>query len=247
MPVTFTVASHSAKPFQATYKPISNAESLLASTWGQQSRTIRSKELLQTSLSSGGSAKQDWSALQPRTNGFVSTITNAYNQHHHLVLRPDDIWIAILGQFNFYVNAHAEELRSHFVKHEGKKQLTVQAAGTRYTVDFGNMAKQMTEKIHENVVDKSLKEWILPDFSTTSQNDIVICAVLMMSTLKAYFDYRMTLCCGIPSVTLEGEKSDWESLLARIDKLSTFGAEPSTWASLLRPILSRFVGAFELA
>ena len=49
------------------------------------------------------------------------------------------------------VNAHAEELRSHFVEHEGKKELVVTAAGTRYTVDFGNLAKQMTGKIHENV------------------------------------------------------------------------------------------------
>lgn len=33
----------------------------------------------------------------------------------------------------------------------------------------------------------------------------------------------MELCCGIPSVTLEGEKSDWENLLLRIDKLKEFG------------------------
>ena len=69
---------------------------------------------------------------------------------------------------------------------------------------------------------------------------------MMMSTLKAYFGYGMCLGCGIPSVTLEGEKSDWESLLSRIDKLPTFGAEPGAWANILRPILSRFVGAFDL-
>ena len=97
------------------------------------------------------------------------------------------------------------------------------------------------------VVDKDLKDWILPKFTTTTDNDTVICAVLMMSTLKAYFEYKMCLYCGIPSVTLEGEKSDWEALLSRIDKLPTFGAEPAAWAKLLRPIISRFVGAFDLA
>ena len=51
--------------------------------------------------------------------------------------------------------------------------------------------------------------------------------------------------CGIPSVTLEGEKSDWERLLARLDKLDSFGEEPKAWAAMLRPILSRFVGAFD--
>ena len=55
----------------------------------------------------------------------------------------------------------------------------------------------------------------------------------------------MMLMCGIPSVTLEGEKSDWERLLARLDKLDSFGEEPKAWAAMLRPILSRFVRAFD--
>ena len=55
----------------------------------------------------------------------------------------------------------------------------------------------------------------------------------------------MSLDCGIPSVTLEGEKSDWERLLARLDKLDSFGEEPKIWAALLRPILTRFVRAFD--
>ena len=44
--------------------------------------------------------------------------------------------------------------------------------------------------------------------------------------LFSYFSYTMILTCGIPSVTLEGEKSDWERLLTRLDKLDSFGEEP---------------------
>jgi Domain of unknown function (DUF4419) len=51
------------------------------------------------------------------------------------------------------VNAHAEELRKSFVAHEGKKKLVVYASGTRYTVDFGDMARQMTDLIDANVGD----------------------------------------------------------------------------------------------
>ena len=61
----------------------------------------------------------------------------------------------------------------------------------------------------------------------------------------SYFNFRFELMCGIPSVTLEGEKSDWESLLTRLDKLDSFGEEPKAWAAMLRPILTRFVGAFD--
>lgn len=46
-------------------------------------------------------------------------------------------------------------------------------------------------------------------------------------------------------VTLLGTKEDWQKLLARIDKLKSFGKEPAEWGKLLRPILSKFVDAFE--
>ena len=50
--------------------------------------------------------------------------------------------------------------------------------------------------------------------------------------------------CGIPSVTLEGEKADWEKLYRRLDRLPELGNEPEQWAAMLRPILRRFVDAF---
>ena len=49
------------------------------------------------------------------------------------------------------VNANAEKLRSQFVQHEGKKEIVVEAVGTRYTVDYGALAHQMTDQLHQNV------------------------------------------------------------------------------------------------
>ena len=54
------------------------------------------------------------------------------------------------------VNANAEKLRSQFVQHKGKKELVVQAVGTRYTVDFGALAHQMTYQLHQNVRSNSI-------------------------------------------------------------------------------------------
>jgi len=61
----------------------------------------------------------------------------------------------------------------------------------------------------------------------------------------SYFTYKMVFACGIPSITLLGEKSDYESLVARLDKLATLGREPHTAARLLRPILMHFVNVFD--
>ncbi|KDQ07441.1 hypothetical protein BOTBODRAFT_180718 [Botryobasidium botryosum FD-172 SS1] len=240
MPVTFTVAQHSADPITSTRldRIQSSPEGLLKNACRNQGKQCT--EFLQSSLHD-----QDLSTLIPWNNGFVRTVLEAYNRHHHVVIRPDDVWIAILAQLNFYINAHAEELRHKFVAHEGKKELTVTAAGNRYSADFGAMSRQMADLLHENLVDKELHGWTIPDFTTTTTNDKTISAVILMSTLKAYFDFKMCLMCGIPSVTLEGEKSDWESILARLDKLDEFGAEPTEWARMLRPIVRSFISAFD--
>jgi hypothetical protein len=49
--------------------------------------------------------------LMPTGNGFVNAVIRAYGHHHALVIRPDDVWLSILTQFSFYVNANAELLR----------------------------------------------------------------------------------------------------------------------------------------
>jgi hypothetical protein len=197
-------------------------------------------EILQSSFDAAGH-----NDIIPSQNGFVYAVLTAYNEHHGLVVRPDDVWLAILTQFNFFVNANAEALRKQFVSHEGKRELEVRAVGTRYTVDFGHMASALTKEIDKNVLDPVLRAWILPDFTTTTTNDTIVCSVVMMATMKAYFSYRFRLKCGIPRVTLEGEKEDWEKILARLEKLREYGLQAIAWYHLLHPIISQFVKAFD--
>ncbi|KAF8964470.1 hypothetical protein BDZ97DRAFT_1815253 [Flammula alnicola] len=231
MPIQFNVASHSPNRVHASKIRVTSADS-----------KTRCGELLQHSL-----IDPDFSKIRPERNGFVDVITLAYNEHHNLTIRPDDVWMAVLGQLNFYINAHAEDLRSQFVPFEGKKEIVVVGLGTRHTANFGALAHRLTEEMHKKVVDKELTNWILPNFTTTTHNDTVVCSVLMMATLSAYFNHKMVLRCGIPSITLEGEKADYEKLLARLDKLDSFGAEPKAWAALLRPIFTQFVHSFDTA
>jgi len=67
--------------------------------------------------------------ILPAENGFVNAVTRAYDGHHHLIIRPDDIWQAIMTQFSFYLNANAEKFRSKFVDFEKKKELVVSEIG----------------------------------------------------------------------------------------------------------------------
>lgn len=65
-------------------------------------------------------AAMDLSQIRAQSNGFVDTVVEAYNRHHHLIIRcvhrflvamcsalkngsfirPDDVWLAMLSQFN---------------------------------------------------------------------------------------------------------------------------------------------------
>ncbi|KAI9566133.1 hypothetical protein HD554DRAFT_2315755 [Boletus coccyginus] len=181
----------------------------------------------------------------PQRNGFVHTVVEAYNRHRALIVRPDDVWIAILTQFSFFVNGNAEALRSVFVSHKGKKELVIVSGGNRYTMDPAGMASQMTKLMQEHIIDKSLREWILPNFSTTTATDNATSAIVMMGTMKEYFSHNFCLACGIPRVTLEGEKRDWEDILHRLERLKEYGIQTTAWYHLLRPILSHFVSAYD--
>ena len=103
----------------------------------------------------------------------------------------------------------------------------------------------MSRLVEENVVDPELREWVMPAFTTTTRQDNIIASILLMGVTQKYFEYKCYLLCGLPSVTLLGEKTDWELIHRRLDKLETFGVEPSQFCHLLRPVLSRFVKSFD--
>ncbi|KAJ7651908.1 hypothetical protein B0H17DRAFT_1101723 [Mycena rosella] len=159
----------------------------------------------------------------PNEHGFVNTVLSAYTGSYALVLRPDDIWLAVISQFSLYVNANPELLREHgdFVSQEpGERQpLTI--------VDPNSppLSTQMGELIQRNVSDPALREWILPNFSTSTRNDIAVVSILWTApTVKKVFLPRTeTRHRGIPRVTLEGVRKDWEVLLHKLEKLKEYG------------------------
>jgi hypothetical protein len=245
MPVTTHPAPHGANVFTQGTRFVKTARELLPRS---EDNLVKNNNIIQTTFKEFHENK-----IVTQNNGFVDGAVQAYNQHHHLVLRPEDVWFSILTQFNFYVNANSEQLRSLFVAHDGQKHLVIsdlqdirsKDPNAVFGVDWGKFSYKMTKMIADNIKDPSFREWILPTFTTTTKDDQAIASIIMMATLKKFFSYGCSIECGIPSVTLLGEKSDWEQVLARVERLSTFGKEPTQWLGLLRPVLQRFVANFD--
>lgn len=85
----------------------------------------------------------------------------------------------------------------------------------------------------------------MPAFSTTTASDEVVTAIIMMGSMQKYFSYEFALMCGIPSVTLLGEREDWALMVTKLAQLAHLGAEPARFTQLLRPVLNNFVASFD--
>jgi Domain of unknown function (DUF4419) len=236
MPVTLRTADHPVEAFKPPLPVYPNAAEFL------RFNVCFSKNASKV-LSSSNPHKDPVVLYSP--NGFVRSVIQAYSCHHHLTIRPDDVWISIVSQLSLYVNAHADDMRTTFVAHEGKKLLRLRIPQTALdAIDWDSAGDRMLDLMETQLLDPELKDWILPAFTTTTRVDKTVCSMLMMASLKQYFSYHFDMRCGIPQITLDGTQEDWSIILGRLEKLSTWSKELKSWAALLRPILARFVAAF---
>jgi hypothetical protein len=132
-----------------------------------------------------------------------------------------------------------------------------------FTADFGAMTLQMLDEIQKNIKDPSLRDWFLPGFSTSTLDDKIACSATSMATMQKYFDYKFSLMCGIPKVTLTGDVEDWKLLQSKVERLLEFDLTStdvsvnkdydatnnnniglmSKWLKLLRPIMEKLVNS----
>lgn len=184
-----------------------------------------------------------------KSAGFVDTVFYSYQKHHNLIIRPDDIWTAIIVQFSLYVNGNAEELRRSFVNFEGKKELKIKFVAPVNQVPIDEFITKIVSLINENI-HPSIFDWISPNFTTTTKNDKLTAGVALMSTLQKYFDYSLfSVLCGIPQATILGTVDDWREIRERVAKLKQFelnGKDVMTkWSDMLGQILDQFVSVKE--
>jgi hypothetical protein len=190
----------------------------------------------------GNSPRINQSRIYPLQDSFIRGAIDAWAQHQHFVIRPDDIWFTILMQLNFYLRGHSAEVRDQIGY---KNQLDVDLFGW---IDVG--------VITQNIVDFEIKKWLKanystygflqPNFTTSTFDDKTVANLIIMGlTNTTSLGHCAALCGGgMPSITLLGEERDWQQLLRKLDYMPEFGRQPADYSKNLRPILSRFVRTF---
>jgi hypothetical protein len=177
-----------------------------------------------------------------RFHPVVAAIDVAFTDHRPLRLSPDAVWLMICQAVANHVNAHAEELRPRFVRHQGKVQIEVRrddfVKGSPEN-PWPEFFSELSARVRDHV--GPALDLFLPAFSTTGPAERAAAEVVLLDAMQSYFWYVAVTICGIPAITLEGTTEDWEALAERAEGFADFGLE--RWITTLRPILRQFVRA----
>lgn len=174
-------------------------------------------------------------------NGFVGSAVKAYNDHYHLILTPDQVWLSITTALSNYINHN--DMEGVFT--DGKMELNIIGSGTIETTDWDALVDQMGDKINKNIKSDMLG-FIECDFSTTDKTTRTVSKLVLMGAMQKFFKYKFTLKCGIPKVTLKGTKNDWIKIKEKIKFMLTFKKEQLTnWVKCLDFTLDNFIKAFD--
>jgi len=172
----------------------------------------------------------------------VAAAHRAFMDHRPLCLSPDIIWLMICQGVANHMNANADELRSRFVSHESKIQISVRrddfVKGSPEN-PWAEVIEQLTQKVREHI--GSAFDLFQPTFTTTGPVERAAAAVVLLDAMRSYFDYDMETECGIPAIKLEGTPEDWQAVANRAERFGSLDLK--WWLKPLRAILRQFVAA----
>lgn len=216
--------------------PVRNAISQLETYFEQQLLAFSHDEAFQIVQDNSIPA---WHSCPLSFHPLAHTVHLAFSEHRPLVLTPDILWITLAQGFAQHVNNHAETLRSHFVRYEGKQTLVVETPQIpTHPQQWGEAIQQWTLHIRDHV-GADLYRLLECNFTTTTPITHIASHVVMMDAFQKYFDYKAYCICGIPDITLEGTIEDWQSIYDRVQSMTQY--ELGWWTSRVLPICQEFI------
>lgn len=174
-------------------------------------------------------------------DALYKCFVTCYAEHRPLILTPDVIWLIICQSLTEHIFKNAEKFKKKIVYHKDKLDIEVK---TKYDIhddkcDWGKILETFYSKIENNTKNGIAKK-LVAEYSTTSDNERISSIATLMHGIDSYFKYYIRhIICGIPHITLKGNKKDWELLLKKASILKEFGL--GNWYKWLEPILKEFV------
>jgi len=192
----------------------------------------------------GHNQQSDSIAVVSTGNAFVATAGLAYARHLPLVFGPDEVWLCITQGLAQHINQHAEELRHHFVQHQGKQLIEIlrdEFVRGSPDNDWPGCFDEFAQQIKQYIGPKH--DLIVADFTTTGPVERAASNIVLMDAMQQYFSYQLTTLSGYPSITILGDQRDWENMRERVEQFAEFDLE--WWTTGLLQVLDNIVNTFE--
>jgi len=180
--------------------------------------------------------------LGETTHPVLEAVHTAFSEHYPLVLSPDDVWLCVAQGFALHAEVNAEALRSRFVRHAGKLELAIRrddfikgSPDNDWPACFAGWSDAIAAHIGKK------RDLVVASFSTTGPVERAASELVLMSSMKGYFDFLVSTMCGIPAVTLLGTVEDWRAIRRRAEVLAEF--DLGRWTRVLLPVLDQLVAA----
>ncbi|WP_299461313.1 DUF4419 domain-containing protein [uncultured Microscilla sp.] len=184
----------------------------------------------------------DYNIVPMGYHSLLYGMYKAYSDHRPFVLSPDIVWLTICQGFSNHVNINAQQQNDIFPYLKKKQRLTVtnnEVILGRTSSTWEDIPQQFINQL-TSYIDQGLLDTLKADFSTTTSTERIVSEITILDTVKAYFEYGVAyMICGIPTITLEGEPSDWYKILDKLAYLKKFGLE--WWVNKLNMIIKEFV------
>ncbi|KZZ88528.1 hypothetical protein AAP_04851 [Ascosphaera apis ARSEF 7405] len=183
-----------------------------------------------------------------RLSGLVESILEAHACRRHLVLSPDEVLGAIIGQFAYLLKGH-KSLRSKIWQSLGSSKVELNVPGNRAdgAIVLRDLKTQLQLSIANNLVDPELASWFEPLFTTTTEAHQLTNLIMFLGGLTEHepgcirLDNNVDSNGGIVTVTMAGQLQDWIRLREMVEFLGRQDEITKRWHQMLDIVLRFFI------
>lgn len=176
-------------------------------------------------------------------NGLIQTIQECYDNHRPLVLTPDIIWLAICQGVSIHINEHYDSLKNIIFIEDKPDKIEIRNDSLEYSAKHWKSLIESFANETKKYTNDDFYSFFVSEFTTTTAIDKTAYQITLLESYKKAFEYIGDTGCGIPSILISGEKSDWMTIFKKLDMLYKIGL--SNWANNLKPIIAEFINAFD--
>ena len=125
-------------------------------------------------------------------HALIGAVYTAFAKNYLLMIFSGHIWICIAQGLSIHFNANTHKLRNVFVQHEGKETFTIQWQRDDFVKGspdnpWPEVFDEFSEQIRQHIGAET-HDLLTPEFTTTGPHEKAAAQVVLMDTLKDYFN-----------------------------------------------------------